>query len=202
VAEFSDERLVDFVLGLTADGEIADAVRFEPRLRRRCGALESELCGLEDELAQLVATGPHDVLSGASWRILLAFDGSAACRRATSAALALARRGDGVVEVLHVCEARPWYRPGASGGRTPAKAAALIAPVVGELREHGVTCRGQLRSARGGLVAGAILAEAEEIAAELIVIGAGGTSRWAALRRERSVGAIVVRRACCPVLVV
>jgi len=199
--EFSDEQLVDFVLGLRADDELADAVRAEPKLRRRCGALESELRGLEAELVELLETDPHDVLAGPSWRILLALDGSAGRRRATSAALALARRGDGVVEVLHVCESWLGDRLGRFAGRTPSQAAALIAPIVGELREHGVTCRGQLRCAGFGLVAGGILAEAEEISADVIVIGSSSASGWATPWRRRSVGAVVVRRARCPVLV-
>jgi nucleotide-binding universal stress UspA family protein len=202
MSEFSDEQLVDFVLGLGADDGLADAVRAQPELRRRCGALKSELCRLEEELAELVETDPHDILAKASWRILLAADGSAAARRVTLAALALAQRSDGVVEVLHVCESRLGGWAGAVAGETPAEAAALIAPILGELHGRGVMSRGQLRSAPVGLVAGSILAEAEEIAADIIVIGSSTSSRWSTLWGAPRVGASVVRNAGCPVLVV
>ncbi len=199
MSEFTDEQLVDFVLGLGADDGLADAVRVEPELRRRCGALKSELCRLEDELAELVESDPHDILTKASWRILLAVDGSAGARRATLAALALAQRSDGVVEVLHVCESGPGWVD-AVAGETPAEAAALIAPILGELRDRGIMTRGQLRGAPARLVAGAILSEAEEIAADIVVIGSSTSSRWSSLWAPR-VGATVVRRAGCPVLV-
>ncbi len=107
MSEFTDEQLVDFVLGLGTGGGLEDAIRTQPELRRRCGAVKTDLCRLEEELEELVASGPCDVLTKASWRILLAVDGSAGARRATLAALALASRSDGVVEVLHVCRSEP-----------------------------------------------------------------------------------------------
>jgi nucleotide-binding universal stress UspA family protein len=203
MSEFTDEQLVDFVLGLGEDDGLADAVRMEPELRRRCGALKSELCRLEEELAELVASDPHDILTKASWRILLAVDGTAGARRATLAALALALRSDGVVEVLHVCELGHlgrWIGP--LLGESRAEAVALIDPVLGELRSRGVMTRGQLRSAPADLVAGSILAEAEEIAADIIVIASSTSSRWSTLWGAPRVAATVVRKAGCPVLVV
>jgi nucleotide-binding universal stress UspA family protein len=203
MSEFSDDQLVDFVLGLGTDHGLGDAVRAEPELRRRCSALKTELRHLDEEFAELLANDSHDgILTKASWRILLAVDGSSGSRKAALAALALALRSDGVVEVLHVCEFGQLGRClGPLPGETRAEAAALIGPVLGELRGRGVMVRGQLRSAPAGLVARNIVWEAEEIAADIIVIGSSSSSRLAALWASR-VGAAVVRKARCPVLVV
>ncbi len=142
--EFSDDQLVDFVLGLGTDRGLKDAMREEPGLRRRYRALKSELRGLDDEFSELLTNESPDILSRESWRILLAVDGSGGSRKATLAAFALASRGECVVEVLHVCEhGQPMGRAGSLAGETPAEAAALIAPIVGELRGRGVTVRGQ-----------------------------------------------------------
>lgn len=141
MSEFTDEQLVDFVLGLGTGGGLEDAIRTQPELRRRCGAVKTDLCRLEEELEELVASGPCDVLTKASWRILLAVDGSAGARRATLAALALASRSDGVIEVLHVCRSSLAGWVGGAGERR-ADAAALIAPVLAEVRSRGIMSRG------------------------------------------------------------
>jgi nucleotide-binding universal stress UspA family protein len=201
MSEFSDEQLVDFVLGLGAGHGLADAVRAEPELRRRCSALRTELCRLDQELAGLLASdADDDILTKASGRILLAVDRSAGSRRATLAALALALRSDGVVEVLHVCELGAGRRIGSLPGESRAEAAAMVGTLLGELRGRGVTARGQLRSAPASRVAKNILWEAEEIEADIIVIGSSSSSRFSALWTPR-VGPTVVRKAGCPILV-
>jgi nucleotide-binding universal stress UspA family protein len=200
MSEFTDEQLVDFVLGLGAGDGLEDAVRAQPELQRRCSAVKSDLCRLEEELEELVATGPHDVLAKASWRILLAVDRSAGARRAALAAIALALRSDGVIEVLHVCRSGLWGWVGVVAGEKRAEGAALITPVLSEVRSHGVMTRGQLRHAPAGLLATNILREAEEIAADVIVIGSRPRSRLSTLWAP-GVAATVVRRAGCPVLV-
>jgi nucleotide-binding universal stress UspA family protein len=200
--EFSDDELVDFLLGLRAAQGIAAAVATEPELRRRCSAIKTELRCLDEEAAEILDGGSNDgILTRVSWRILLAVDGSPGSRNATKAALALALRSEGIVDVLHVCELGVGRRGAARPGETRSEVAAMIGPVLAELHERGVTARGQLRSAPAGQVARHILWEAEEIAADIIVIGAGSSSRLAALRAPR-VGAAVVRKAGCPVLVV
>jgi nucleotide-binding universal stress UspA family protein len=202
MSEFSDEQLVDFVLGLGTDHGLEDAVRTEPELRHRCNALKTELCHLDEELAELLDHDRDGILTKASWRILLAVDGSSGSRKAALAALALALRGEGVVEVLHVCElGQPGGWVGPLPGETRAEAAALIGPILGELRGRGVMARGQLRSAPAGHVARSILWEAEEIAADIIVMGPSNPSRLSALLAPR-VAAAVVRKARRPVLVV
>ncbi len=202
MSEFSDEQLVDFVLGLDTDRVLECAMRAQPELRRRCRALRTELCRLDEEFGELLDEPSPNILTRASWRVLLAVDGSAGARRATLATTALALRGECVVEVLHVCECGRSVGPaGALLAEPRAEAAALIAPIVGELRSRGVTVRGQLRSSPAGLVARNILWEAEEIGADLIVIGASAPSRLAALWAPR-VASAVVRKAACPVLVV
>jgi nucleotide-binding universal stress UspA family protein len=201
--DFTDDELVDFVLGLGSDARLLKAVRARPELRERCTALQTELGGLEDELAGLLADGADadDLLAEESWRVLLAVDRSPCARTATRTALALALRGACVVEVLHVCchgQSGRW--PGPLPGETPAEGVALLEPVLGELRAHGVTCRGQLRSAPFDKVARHIVWEAEEIAAHVIVLGGGRTS-WLAAVFSTGVTAEVVRRASCPVFV-
>jgi nucleotide-binding universal stress UspA family protein len=203
MSDFTDEQLVDFVLGLGGDARLLKAVRARPELRERCSALKSELGGLERELAGLLADGADgdDVLAAESWRVLLALD-QYASRTTTRAALALALRGTGVVEVLHVCchgLSGRWAGP--LPGETRAEGAALLEPVLGELRAHGVTCRGQLRCAPFDKVARHIVWEAEEIGAHVIVLGGGHTS-WLAAVFSPGVTAEVVRRATCPVFVV
>jgi nucleotide-binding universal stress UspA family protein len=200
VREFSDDQLVDFVLGLGTDQGLKDAMRTEPALRRRCRALRSELRGLDDEFSGLLTNESPDILSRESWRVLLAVNGSGSSRKATLAALALASRGECVVEVLHVCEyGQPIGRAGSLPGETPAGAAALIDPILGELRSRGVMARGQLRASPPGLVARNILWEAEEIAADIIVIGASAS--WLSALWAPRVGSAVLRQAGCPVLV-
>jgi nucleotide-binding universal stress UspA family protein len=201
LSEFSDDQLVDFVLGLGAGHGLEDAVRAQPELRRRCGALKTELGRLEEEFAEILDKDSCDILARASWRILVAVDGSPASRKTTLAALALALRSDGVVELLHVCELGAGRLVGPLPGESRAEAAAMIGPLLGELRGRGVTARGQLRSAPAGQVARNIVWEAEEIEADIIVIGSSSSPRLAALWAPR-VGAAVVRRARCPVLVV
>jgi nucleotide-binding universal stress UspA family protein len=204
VTEFSDDQLVDYLLGLGADGAIAEAVRKQPGVRRRCCALQSELGHLDEEMAVLLEERPRDAgLRRAPWRILLAVDGSlgsSGARRATEAARVLAQQNDGVVEVLHVCELAVGRCGAVLFGEERAEAAAAIGPVVGELRESGVSACAKLRSAPAGQVARYILWEAQETACDLIVIGASSPSRLAALRAPR-VGAAVLRGADRPVLV-
>jgi nucleotide-binding universal stress UspA family protein len=202
--DFTDEQLVDFVLGLGADARLLKAVRARPELRERCSALRNELGGLEGELAGLLADGADadDVLAAESWRVLLAVDRCPSARKATRVALALALRGTGVVEALHVCcHGLPGRWAGPLPNETRADGAALLEPVLGELRAHGVTCRGQLRSAPFDKVARHIVWEAEEIGAHVIVLG-GGRDSWLAAVFSRRVTAEVVRRATCPVFVV
>jgi hypothetical protein len=146
MGEFSDDRLVDFVLGLGSDQGLEDTVRARPDLRRRCSALKAELRRLDEEFAELLHEDSHEVLTSASWRILLAVDGLPSSRKAALAALALALRSDGVVEGLHVCELGAGRLCGSLPGESPAEAAAMLGPLLGELRGRGVTVRGQLRS--------------------------------------------------------
>jgi hypothetical protein len=161
MGEFSDDRLVDFVLGLGSDQGLEDTVRARPDLRRRCSALKAELRRLDEEFAELLHEDSHEVLTSASWRILLAVDGLPSSRKAALAALALALRSDGVVEVLHVCELGAGRLCGSLPGESPAEAAAMLGPLLGELRGRGVTVRGQLRSSSAGQVARNIVWEAE-----------------------------------------
>jgi nucleotide-binding universal stress UspA family protein len=200
MSDFTDERLVDFLLGLESDPELEEALRGQRGLRDRCRALRSELSALDREIGTLSSDGAGEPLSRYSWRILLAVDGSVASRAATVAAAALAIRSDGVVDVLHV-------RPVAFASNTalppesPAEATVVVSWALGELHDRGVRARGQVCTAASAEVVRHILWEADEIAADIIVLGASSRSWLSALGNPR-VAAGVVKRACCPVLVV
>ena len=199
MSQYSDDQLVDLLLGIRMDCEIEEAVRHEPELRRRCASLRADLSDLDNELPELLDDGVCHSLARGNWRILLAIDASPSCREAAIAALALARLGSGVVDVLHVCEVRRCGR-GAVVGESPKEAEAVLGPTVAELRNSGVMARAQIRVAVTHRVAEQILCEAREIAADVIVIGESGRSRLRGLWDPR-VGAQVVRQAPCPVLV-
>jgi nucleotide-binding universal stress UspA family protein len=121
-------------------------------------------------------------------------------RRASAAAAALALRSSGVVEVLHVRITEP-----RGGGPLPpescAQAGAVIQRALNELRARGITARGQLRVAPVGKVAQHIVWEAEEVNADVIVLGSSAGSWVWALCKTR-VASVVVKKARCPVLVV
>jgi nucleotide-binding universal stress UspA family protein len=200
MSEFSDERLVDFLLGLRTDPELEDAVRAEPDLRRRCQTLVVDLRSLDSEFAELLKDPVEEPLTRACLRILVAVNEGPAARRATTAAASLALRVGGVVEVLHVRVAET-----RAGGPLPPESRAQAKQVVdlalNDVRARGVTARGQLRCAPSGKVARNIVWEAEELDADLIVLGSAARSFLTALSRPR-VASAVMKKARCPVLVV
>lgn len=159
---------------------------------------QAETLGGELPDVILEVDGPEPLPPG-SWRILLPVNDSPEARRATMAAAALAKRGGGVVEVLHVrvVHANP-LAP--SVPESWAEATALVGRAIGELRDRDVTARGQLRSATAGHVVQNIVSEAEQIRANLIVMGSTTGSWLAALNGSRVAGG-VIKKAHCPVLV-
>lgn len=199
MAEFTDERLVDYLLGLSADPELEYAVDVEEGLRQRFHALQTQLGSLDREFGELLKCTARDPLSRDTWRILLAVDDSPGSRTATLAAAALATRSGGVVEVLHVLEV-PLGGRSTVPSEAKAQAVAVVETALTELHSRGLTARGQLRCASPGRLARNIVWEAEEIAADVIVLGSTRRSRLWALLMPR-VAAGVLRRSHCPVLV-
>jgi len=198
MGEFTDDRLVDYVLGLRSDPELENAVSGEEGLRQRCHDLRAHFGSLDREFGRVLANTARDPLSRGSWRILLAVDDSPGSRAATLAAATLATRCDGVVEVLHVLGL-------ALGSRlrihaSEAAGVAVVQTALAELRGRGLTARGQLCRASPGHLALNIVREAEEIRADVIVLGSTHRSRLSTLVNHR-VTAEVVRRSCCPVFV-
>lgn len=199
MSEYSDDQLVDLLLGISISRDIEEAVRHEPELRRRCASLRADLGDLESELPQLLTEDICHGLARGNWRILLAIDGSRSRREAALTALVLAQLSAGVVDVLHVREVRYCGR-GCVLSESRKEAEAVLGPAVAELRSRGVMARAQIRTASASRVAEQILCEASEIAADIIVIGESSRSRLRGLWDPR-VGAKVVKWAPCPVLV-
>jgi nucleotide-binding universal stress UspA family protein len=136
--------------------------------------------------------------------ILLATDGSPSSMRATAAAIQLAEATGWRLHVVTV-----WKRPVWEYGLVPepvyeldahakAHGEEALAAAVKEVEAAGMAVDSSLRSGDAG---GEICAAAEELGAELIVVGSHG---WTGLRRLvlGSVSAKVLHEAPCPVLVV
>ena len=133
-------------------------------------------------------------------KLLLAVDDSEHSRKAVPAAVELARAGGGTVHVLHVRELRYPVPPTVTGD-SPQEAQGLVDGVVGELAQAGVKAEGSVQPSTGGSPAGAILAQAREVGAGLIVVGSHGRSNLGGLLLG-SVAHKVIQLSSCPVLVV
>jgi nucleotide-binding universal stress UspA family protein len=133
-------------------------------------------------------------------KILLAVDMSDHARKAVPAAAELARAGGGAVHVLHVRELH-YPVPPTVVGDSPEEAQRLVDTVVDELKQAGVTADGVVRSITGGSPAGAILQQAREVDAGMVVLGSRGLSELGALLLG-SVAHKVIQLSSCPVLVV
>jgi nucleotide-binding universal stress UspA family protein len=133
-------------------------------------------------------------------KLLLAIDDSEYSRKAVPAAVELARAGGGTVHVLHVREV--WYPvPPRVVGDTPEEAQQLVDEVVAELQRAGVKAEGLVRPSTGGSPAGAILEQARELDAGLIIVGSHGRSSLGGLLLG-GVAHKVIQLSSCPVLVV
>jgi len=201
MAEFSDDMLVDFALGLRDDREIQEAVKTSPELRARLRYLEGELRGLDDGLEELLAgAASQSALPSSGWQILLAIDDSPGARRAAATTGVLAGVSDAEVEVLHVREVAQG-RMGPPAPESRSEALALVGGVVSGLRDAGVTALGEIQAAPPEQVAGRILAEAETRHVSLIVMSSRPLPTVMALLCG-SVSRRVLQKATCPVLIV
>jgi nucleotide-binding universal stress UspA family protein len=133
-------------------------------------------------------------------RILLAVDMSDHARKAVPAAAELAKAGGGTVQVLHVRELHYPVPPTVVGDR-PEDAQQLVDGVVAELQQAGVIADGVVRTSTGGSPASAILEQAREVDAGMVVLGSRGLSDLGGLLLG-SVAHKVIQLSACPVLVV
>ena len=133
-------------------------------------------------------------------KILLAVDMSDHARKAVPAAAELARAGGGSVQVLHVRELH-YPVPPTVVGDSPEEAQQLVDRVVEELEQAGVGADGVVRTSTGGSPASAILEQAREVGAGMVVLGSRGLSDLGGLLLG-SVAHKVIQLSSCPVLVV
>jgi nucleotide-binding universal stress UspA family protein len=133
-------------------------------------------------------------------KLLLAVDQSEHSRKAVPATVELARAGGGTVHVVHIRELH-YPVPPTVVGDSPEEAQQLVDEVVGELRRAGVEAEGSVRPSTGGSPAGAILEQAREVDAGLIVVGSHGHSSLGGLLIG-SVAHKLTQLSACPVLVV
>jgi nucleotide-binding universal stress UspA family protein len=133
-------------------------------------------------------------------RILLAVDMSDHARKAVPAAAELAKAGGGTVQVLHVRELHYPVPPTVVGDR-PEDAQQLVDGVVAELQQAGVIADGVVRTSTGGSPASAILEQAREVDAGMVVLGSRGLSDLGGLLLG-SVAHKLTQLSTCPVLVV
>ncbi len=131
-------------------------------------------------------------------RILLAVDESEHARKAVPAVVELTRAGGGTVHVLHAREVV--FATAREVDDSAEEAERLVAGVVEELRQAGVAAEGSVRSTTAG-PARAILEQARDLEATLIVLGSRGLGALGGLLLG-SVAHKVVQLASCPVLVV
>jgi nucleotide-binding universal stress UspA family protein len=134
-------------------------------------------------------------------RILLAVDMSDHARKAVPAAAELAKAGGGTVQVLHVRELYYPPVPPRVVGDSPEDAQQLVDGVVAELQQAGVIADGVVRTSTGGSPASAILEQARDVGAGIVVLGSRGLSDLGGLLLG-SVAHKVIQLSACPVLVV
>jgi nucleotide-binding universal stress UspA family protein len=121
-------------------------------------------------------------------RLLVAIDNSPGSDVALSFAIALARQSGASIHVLHVNE----HVVGGHGVtlRTDEEVTRLLAEAVVRLRDEGIRTSGSVRRAPYRHVAECIAAMAQERSADVIVLGAKRSRRWARLTgrgvRERT----------------
>lgn len=134
-------------------------------------------------------------------RIFLPIDGSEHSRKAIAQASELARLSGGEVRVFHLQEREPNRFGTVLSLEIPAEVKELVNGAVAELKSAGISASGETRAVLQGEAAKAIISEADDFGADLIVMGTRGLSDFQALLIG-SVAHKVIHYAHCPVLVV
>lgn len=133
-------------------------------------------------------------------KILLAVDGSEHSAKAIPIAADLGRTNDAEVLVLHVREHEMTWAADIDLETAP-EAMALVESIVRDLKDVGISVRGEVLRAAHGQTPRVILDVARGEGVDLIVMGTRGLSDWGRLLLG-SVTHKVVHLAECPVLVV
>jgi nucleotide-binding universal stress UspA family protein len=132
--------------------------------------------------------------------ILVAIDGSSHSQETLPAAVEMAKKFDAEILVLHASE-HDRGRAVVYTVETPAAATVMVAGAVKQLRDAGLTAKGQLIDVAAGHVAKAIVETAAANGIDLIVMGSRGLSDVQGMMLG-SVTHKVMQSAVIPVLVV
>lgn len=133
-------------------------------------------------------------------RILLAVDGSPKSEKTILIALDMAERYGSAVTIVHVREYERYEGSDVDLG-PPIPAEELVNDVLTRFRDKGIEAHGEIRRVSSGNTPEQIVAVAEAVKAELIVLGSRGMSEWKSLMLG-GVANKVVQHAMCPVLLV
>ena len=133
-------------------------------------------------------------------RILLAVDGSPKSEQTILIALDMAGRYGSTVTIVHVREYERYEGSDVDLG-PPIPAEELVDDVLARFRDSGIEAHGEIRRVSSGNTPEQIVAVAEAVEAELIVLGSRGMSEWKSLMLG-GVANKVVQHAKCPVLLV
>lgn len=134
-------------------------------------------------------------------RIFLPIDGSEHSQRAIAKASELAKLSGGEIRVFHFQDRELTKSGVVMSLETSADAKELVDSVIAGLQGAGIKVSGETRAGLHGGAAKAIVDEANDFGAELIVMGSRGLSDFQGLL-VGSVAHKVVHFAHCPVLVV
>jgi nucleotide-binding universal stress UspA family protein len=135
-------------------------------------------------------------------KILLAVDGSQPSDAAVEAAIALAGKTGAAVEAVHVRVHDRIISKAGSGPdlETTEDATVLLASTVDKLKSAGLTAHGTMRHAATTAIARDIIVVADEVGADVIVVGSRGLSNLSGMLLG-SVSSKVIHLAGRPVLV-
>jgi nucleotide-binding universal stress UspA family protein len=133
-------------------------------------------------------------------RIVVAIDGSREGGKTVPAAVEIAERFGSVVTIVHVREHAKYEGSDVDlGPDTPADE--LVDAALERFRASGIEARGEIRRVTPGDTPEQIVQVAEEVKADLIVMGTRGMTEWKSILLG-GVANKVVQHAVCPVLLV
>jgi len=133
-------------------------------------------------------------------RILVAVDGSPKSEKTIAIALDLAQRYSSVVTVVHVREYERYEGSDVDMG-PPISGEQLVGDVVTRFRDAALEVHGELRRVSSGETPQQIVEVAEQVNADLIILGSRGMTEWKSLLLG-GVATKVVHHAKSPVLLV